>query len=86
MNKLLGIILLSAFMVGCSGSTSAPTHRWASTDYASKAQYHADHQRCQASSEVATSDGQLDTTSPAFAAYKKCMNSSGYVLTAYNDK
>jgi len=86
MNQLIAAALLAIFVAGCmSASTSStPTHRWASTDAANEIQYRNDHARCQAEANIGAGDNAFDAASPGFAAYKQCMNSRGYVLTAYH--
>ncbi|MEM7099328.1 MAG: hypothetical protein AAF541_13785 [Pseudomonadota bacterium] len=86
-NKLGAIVLTCVAASACSNSThhQAPTHRWASTEAVDAAQYRNDHARCQAQADLSEADKPFATDSPAFSQYKQCMNSSGYVLTAYNN-
>ena len=86
MKKLITLGFISLLAGGCMSapSTSAPTHRWASTTAADELQYRNDHARCQAKADIEGSDRALDSSSPAFQAYKRCMNNRGYELTAYN--
>ena len=80
------ITILAAIFLGLSGcaGTSEPTHRWVSAENYDRAQYRADHARCQAAHNLEAESSEVNTTSTAFAAYKQCMNDEGYVLTAYN--
>lgn len=80
---LLGVISLLA--VGCTTQTTqSPTHRWQATHVADEVQYRNDHARCQQQAELVGNEA-LDSQSPAFDAYKQCMNTKGYVLTAYRN-
>ncbi len=87
MLKLLWLALSAVIVAGCMSASNAPTptHRWASTSDADRAQYNNDHARCQAQARVSGSRQELETDSETFAVYKQCMNNRGYVLTAYND-
>ncbi len=81
----LAVLLGAGFLLaGCAG-TVEPTHHWASTEDANRAQYRADHARCQAKTNISAQGNEFDANSPAFTAYKQCMNDEGYVLTAYNE-
>ena len=88
MKKVMIAGAVSLSMSGCMSDSGgqAPTHRWASTSGAAdEIQYRNDHARCQAQAKIGEDQSQLDSASPAFAAYKQCMNSHGYELTAYRD-
>lgn len=86
MFKVSAVSALLLAIVGCSSTPASqvPTHRWASTEAADKIQYRNDHVRCQAEARIDSTIEELDADGPGFAAYKACMNDSGYVLTAYN--
>ena len=81
---VLGFLVL--FAMGCSNTGQMPTHRWVSTEDANRAKYQQDHARCQSETGLSTSRKELDPDNPAFQSYRQCMNNSGYVLTAYNDR
>lgn len=81
---VLGSLVL--FAMGCAGTNQMPTHRWASTEDADRERYQQDHARCQTETGLTTGRSELDPMSPAFKSYQQCMNDSGYVLTAYNDR
>ena len=81
---ILGSLVL--LVMGCTNTANMPTHRWASTEDADRAKYQQDHAMCQSQSGLSTGRSELDTDSSAFRLYKQCMNNSGYVLTAYNDR
>lgn len=82
MRQITTLIAAGCLLTGCV-TTAEPTHRWASTEQADRAKYRADHARCQSQADVSASGAELDRSTPAFAAYKQCMNDEGYVLTAY---
>ena len=84
MRHISTLIAAGFLLAGCTNS-GEPTHRWASTEQADRAKYRADHARCQSEADVSALGAGLDRSSPAFAAYEQCMNSEGYVLTAYNN-
>lgn len=76
-----GLVLAAA---GCTSQSTAPTHRWASSDAVNQAQYRNDHARCQAEANI-TDARKLDSQGAEFAAYSQCMTSRGYELTAYRN-
>lgn len=82
---LLACAALTLLGAGCAATdSSAPTHRWASSEVVDEARYRNDHARCQ--SEAKLGDARtLDAAGPEFTAYKQCMSRSGYELTAYRD-
>ncbi|MEM9620312.1 MAG: hypothetical protein AAF993_01600 [Pseudomonadota bacterium] len=85
MYKSISLALATIIVAGCASTQApTPTHRWASTEDADRIQYQNDHAKCQATAKVPGSRAELATDSPEFAAYRQCMNSRGYVLTAYN--
>ncbi len=85
MLKYLAIAMTAILIAGCQTNVAEPTHRWASTNDADRAQYQHDHAKCQSQADISTSRAALDTDSEGFSVYKQCMNSRGYVLTAYNN-
>lgn len=82
--NLLTAAVIGLFASGCANTDSAPTHRWASSDAVNEAQYRSDHARCQSHANI-NDARRLDASSEAFAAYKQCMSTSGYELTAYRN-
>jgi hypothetical protein len=76
---------LVLFVAACSTNSQMPTHRWASTEDANRVKYQQDHARCQSETGLTTGRNELDPDSASFKAYKQCMISSGYVLTAYTE-
>jgi len=83
--KIAGFASIALLLAACA-NTAPPTHRWASSEDANKARYTADHNTCKKNALIEVDQSQLDPQSPAFQAYKQCMNNQGYVLTAYNDE
>ncbi len=84
--KLTALGAAAVLCIGCSAvETQAPTHRWAGNHAADSVQYHNDHAVCQAEAGIETLTRALDAGSPLFAAYKQCMTSRGYQLTAYRE-
>ncbi len=87
MKNLLIPAALAFTLSACATNTSqpAPTHRWASASIASEAQYQLDHARCESQSQVSKTKRAYAGETEQFEAYKACMVSSGYELTAYRD-
>jgi hypothetical protein len=85
MKQTITILLLAGLAAGCAGTSgsSAPTHRWESTNAATEVQYRNDHARCQSKAKAGSNGGTFDAESDAFAVYKQCMVNQGYELTAY---
>lgn len=85
MMKILGVAAIAALASGCAATqpTSAPTHRWVSSEVVSEMEYARDHQRCLDQAGITGSTRRLDSTNGDYAGYTRCMTSQGYELTAF---
>jgi len=86
MTKAILVAALGLATFGCTDlAQNTPTHRWASAEDVSKAEYRQDHATCQAAANIDPATKALVTSSPEYQVYSKCMATNGYELTAYNE-
>ena len=85
--KISNRLVLTAMVglaFGCASSEpQQPTHRWASSEAVSGIEYSNDHARCMSMANL-ESETEFQASSREFAAYKSCMETRGYELTASN--